>query len=278
MNSEMPATQCTVCPHACKLQEGQTGLCRARIAQGGKIHSLRMGAYSGLALDPIEKKPLRLFYPGSHILSVGGYGCNMRCPFCQNHQIAQCSPPENAPVILPRQLVKEAVSLRPAGNIGIAYTYNEPGVAYEWVTETARLAHEAGLQNVLVTNGFYQESAWRGLLCHMDACNIDLKCFSEQGYASLRGDLSTVKRNILLAAETVHVEITTLIIPGLSDREADVDALASWLATLSPNIPLHISRYFPRFQATHPATEYEKMYRLADIAKRHLHDVFLGNM
>ena len=172
-------TRCELCFHHCTLDEGQTGLCRARGCRGGKIVSLNYGKLTSLALDPIEKKPLRRFHPGSLILSVGSFGCNLRCPFCQNHEISMASDGELQTVIVtPEQLAAKAAELVPQGNIGVAYTYNEPLIGYEYVRDCAALIHEQGLANVLVTNGTIEEASWRALLPFLDAVNIDLKGFT----------------------------------------------------------------------------------------------------
>lgn len=168
---------CPLCFHHCRLEPGQSGLCRARANQNGKIISLSYGKITSLALDPIEKKPLRRFHPGSQILSVGSFGCNLSCPFCQNHEIAAAGPQVPARDFSPDQLVELACSLLGRGNIGIAYTYNEPLVGYEYLMDTARLAREAGLLNVLVSNGTLEEIPFLDLLPLLDALNLDLKGF-----------------------------------------------------------------------------------------------------
>ncbi|WP_130868524.1 AmmeMemoRadiSam system radical SAM enzyme [Intestinimonas massiliensis (ex Afouda et al. 2020)] len=272
------STQCELCFHHCRLDEGQTGLCRARAARGGRIISLSYGKLTALALDPIEKKPLRRFHPGSMILSAGSFGCNLRCPFCQNAGIAAAGaeiPTRDCP---PEVLVREAVRLRDQGNIGVAYTYNEPLVGYEYVRDCAALVHEAGMCNVLVTNGTIEERPWRDLLPLIDAVNIDLKGFTPDWYRALGGDLETVRRSITLAAQCCHVEVTTLIVPGENDSEEEMRALASWLASVSPDIPLHVSRFFPRHRmADRPPTPVERVCHLADIAREKLRYVYTGN-
>lgn len=269
---------CPLCFHHCQLEPGQSGLCRARANQNGKIISLTYGKITSLALDPIEKKPLRRFHPGSHILSVGSFGCNLSCPFCQNYVIAAGGPEVPARDCSPDQLVKLACSLLDRGNIGIAYTYNEPLVGYEYVMDTARLAHKAGLLNVLVSNGTLEEGPFLELLPFLDAINLDLKGFTPDWYRTLGGDLETVKRSIRLAAGQCHLEVTTLIVPGSNDTEEEMEALACWLASVDPEIPLHVSRFFPRYRMVHLSpTRVEQVYRLADIARKHLRYVYTGN-
>lgn len=272
------STECTLCFHRCILREGQTGLCRARANRGGSIVPLNYGKLTALALDPIEKKPLRRFHPGSLILSTGSFGCNLHCPFCQNAAIAAVGANAHTQDCTPKQLVQEALRLQSEGNIGLAYTYNEPLVGYEYVRDCAELAHRAGMLNVLVTNGTIEEAPWRALLPLIDAANIDLKGFTENWYRQLGGDLETVKRSILLAAEYCHVEITTLIVPGENDSEEEMRALSAWLASISPEIPLHISRFFPRHRMQdRPPTPVPVVYHLAEIARERLRYVYTGN-
>lgn len=269
---------CELCFHHCQLDEGQTGFCRARGNRNGKIVSLNYGKLTALALDPIEKKPLRRFHSGSLILSVGSFGCNLHCPFCQNAAIAAVSPEPYTQDCSPEQLVQEALRLREQSNIGIAYTYNEPLVGYEYVRDCAEQVHRAGLLNVLVTNGTIEEGPWKALLPLLDAVNIDLKGFTSDWYRRLGGDLATVKRSIDLAAQHCHVEVTTLIVPGENDSEDKMRALSAWLASVSPEIPLHVSRFFPRHQMQdRPPTPVQTVYRLAEVAREQLRYVYTGN-
>ena len=270
---------CELCFHHCALDEGQTGLCRARACQDGKIVSLNYGKLTSLALDPIEKKPLRRFHPGSLILSVGSFGCNMRCPFCQNHEISMAGDSGIPTVeVSPEQLAAQAAELVPHGSIGVAYTYNEPLTGYEYVRDCAALVHEQGMVNVLVTNGTVEEEPWRALLPLVDAANIDLKGFTPSWYRRLGGDLETVKRSIVLAAERCHVEVTTLLIPGENDSEEEIRELARWLASISPEIPLHLSRFFPQYQMVDRLPmPVEQVYRLAEAARGYLSYVYTGN-
>ena len=270
---------CELCFHHCALDEGQTGLCRARACQDGKIVSLNYGKLTSLALDPIEKKPLRRFHPGSLILSVGSFGCNMRCPFCQNHEISMAGDSGIPTVeVSPEQLAAQAAELVPHGSIGVAYTYNEPLTGYEYIRDCAALVHEQGMVNVLVTNGTVEEEPWRALLPLVDAANIDLKGFTPSWYRRLGGDLETVKRSIALAAERCHVEVTTLLIPGENDSEEEIRELARWLASISPEIPLHLSRFFPQYQMVDRLpTPVEQVYRLSEAAQEYLSHVYTGN-
>ena len=273
----MKAT-CALCFHHCTLSESQTGACRARGNRNGRIVPLNYGKLTALALDPIEKKPLRHFHPGSRVLSVGSFGCNLHCPFCQNASIAAAGEETYTQDCTPEQLVQKALKLREKGNIGLAYTYNEPLVGYEYVRDCAELIHQAGLYNVLVTNGTIEEGPWLELLPLLDAVNIDLKGFTQSWYRRLGGDLETVKRSIALAAPSCHVEVTTLIVPGENDGEDEMRALSAWLSSVSPDIPLHVSRFFPRHHMQdRPPTPVSTVYRLVNIAREQLQYVYTGN-
>ena len=272
-------TTCQVCMHHCGLEPGQRGLCRARRNEAGKIICENYGQITSLALDPIEKKPLRMFYPGSMILSVGSYGCNLSCPFCQNHEISMAKPDESEAVFLsPQDLTDRAEAYRKKGNIGVAFTYNEPLVGWEYVRDTARLVKQAGMKNVLVTNGTASLRVLEELLPFVDAMNIDLKSFQESYYRKLGGDLATVKKFIERAAEECHVELTTLIVPGENDEAAEIEEEAEWIAGINEKIPLHVTRFFPRYQMKdRDATDVERVYLLADRARKYLKYVFVGN-
>ena len=275
--------KCSVCFRHCEIKEGETGFCGARTVKDGAVTAENYGKVTSLALDPIEKKPLRRFHPGSRILSVGSYGCNLRCPFCQNHEISWGPGAKRfateAERISPEELAETAAYYRSRGNIGVAFTYNEPLVGYEFVRDTARLVHAKGMVNVLVTNGTADRSVLDEILPLIDAMNIDLKSFSESFYQNLlRGNLEMVKTCITEAVKHCHVELTTLIIPGENDTEEEMRRLSSWVADLSPEIPLHISRFFPQFHMQdRSATDVKTVYRLAEIAKESLQYVFTGN-
>lgn len=273
------SVKCELCFHHCELAEGQTGFCRTRFCRDGAVVPLNYGKITSLALDPIEKKPLRRFRPRSLILSVGSFGCNLHCPFCQNHEISMAGDGTIQTVDMsPEQLADKAAELVPRGNIGVAYTYNEPLVGYEYVRNCAAAVHDRGMVNVLVSNGTIEKQPWQELLPYLDAANIDLKGFTPEWYRRLGGDLDTAKRSIALAAERCHVEVTTLLVPGENDSVDEVRALAQWLASVSPDIPLHLSRFFPQYQMQdRPPTSVERVYQLAEEARNWLAYVYTGN-
>ena len=265
--------------HHCRLKPGQWGICRARKNENGKLVIKNYGQVSSLALDPIEKKPLRHFYPGSKILSVGSFGCNLRCPFCQNYEISMRKPALSEDSSLsPEELADIAVKCREKGNIGGAFTYNEPLVGWEYVLDAAKFVKEADMKNVLVTNGTISLEILERLLPYIDAMNVDLKGFREEYYRKLGGSLSVVKAFITRAVKECHVELTTLIIPEENDSIQEMTEEARWIAALNEEVPLHISRFFPRYQmADHMATEVERVYELAEEAGRYLKYVYTGN-
>ncbi len=269
---------CQVCMNHCRLGLGQWGICRARKNEDGKVVCGNYGMVSSLALDPIEKKPLRRFFPGSLILSVGSFGCNLRCPFCQNHEISMAGPKERDHRLSPRELSKEALKLREIGNLGVAFTYNEPLVGWEFVRDTAKLVKEAGMKNVLVTNGTASAQVLKELLPFIDAMNIDLKGFREVYYRKLGGNLGIVKEFIVQASSGCHVELTTLIVPGENDAVCDMEEEARWIASISDEIPLHVTRFFPRYHMQdREATKRERVYELAETARAYLKHVYVGN-
>ena len=284
-----PAACCNVCPHRCRIPEGKTGRCRARGTRDGVVVPLNYGAATSLALDPIEKKPLARFYPGSTILSIGSFGCNLNCPFCQNWEISTSDGREflqgrkdGENRIAPETLAELAEQLRNRGNIGVAFTYNEPLICWEYVRDTAKLLREKELKVVLVTNGCVNGEIAEEVLPLTDALNIDLKSFREEVYRkTLGGDLETVKRFIARAAESCHVELTSLIVPGMNDAEDEMRAMTEWIASLpgGEEIPLHVTRFFPRYRMTdRKPTERATVLHLAEVARERLKYVYPGNM
>ncbi len=271
---------CVLCPHHCRLAAGQVGYCGTRINEDGRLRSLIYGQITSLALDPIEKKPLYHFYPGTAILSVGSFGCNMRCPFCQNHAISQGRGETVQYYLSPEELTELAVRAeREQGSIGVAFTYNEPMLNYEYVLAAGKLLQAAGQKVVLVSNGQLEKEMVQNLLAVTDAVNIDIKAFSRQAYDWMGGSLQHAKQTVELAlAMGVHVEVTTLVIPGINDDEVLFRQEVEWLSTCSPAVPLHLSRYFPRYQCTIPATPLSVLQRLQVLAKQKLEFVHLGNV
>lgn len=270
---------CTVCMHRCRLKPGQFGRCGARKNVNGMLVCENYGRVTALALDPIEKKPLSMYHPGSLILSVGSFGCNLACPFCQNFDISMKNADQAETVFLsPEKLASKASELRKRGNIGVAYTYNEPLVGYEYVRDAAKIVRQYGMKNVLVTNGAFPEAVENAVLPYMDAMNIDLKGIRQEYYKKLGGDLETVQRFIRRAADHCHVELTVLIVPGENDTREEKEEMAAWIASVDPEIPLHVSRFYPRWRMMdRGATEVQQVYRLAETARTWLKYVFTGN-
>jgi pyruvate formate lyase activating enzyme len=269
--------RCRLCPFACAIAEDATGRCGARQNVGGKLVSLNFAQVTSAALDPIEKKPLYHFHPGSAILSLGTFGCNLKCEFCQNWSISQQRPPTQT--LPPAEAVRLALDSRARGNIGIAFTYNEPFIWFEYVLQTARLAREAGLLNVLVTNGIVEEQPLRELLPFIDAMNVDIKSIRPEFYRKLcGGDGRAAQRTVELAWGHCTVEITNLVIPGENDSPEDLTALFDWAASVSPKLPVHLSRYHPDFQMNAPATPAQTLRRAYDLARERLDFVYVGNL
>jgi len=269
---------CTNCSHNCDISEGMTGLCHARSLSDGKIVCDNYGAVTSLALDPIEKKPLAMFHPGVKILSAGSYGCNMRCMWCQNDSISRGY--VEADHLTPRELVDIATDTVKRGNIGIAYTYNEPSVGYEFVFDTAKLAKEKGLVNVVVSNGMLSRDRFDKLAEYIDAYNIDLKTSSPDKYKRIRGDLDLIIANIKSAVLLGrHVELTTLVVPQFNDDRDDFSHVVDIIESVDKNIPLHITRFFPAGDMKDAMpTRLDTLYEFRDIASGRLNNVFLGNV
>lgn len=275
----MSKVTCDTCPNYCNLSEGQTGICKARSNKDGKIIPINYGHITSLALDPIEKKPIRRFQSGKNILSVGSFGCNLKCSFCQNYNISTVGEEKaRSEYMTPAQLVERALNLTKRNNIGIAYTYNEPLIGYEYVRDCAKLAKEHDLKNVVVSNGNFNKKVLDEILPYIDAFNIDLKGFSEEFYKKVGGNLDTVKNFIKLAAKDAHVEVTTLIIPDENDSVEEMEALSEFIASVNPEIPLHVSRFFPTYKMNDKSsTDIGKIYELAKIARKKLKYVYEGN-
>ena len=280
--------KCEVCYRHCNINEGGTGFCGVRTCKDGKVIPGNYGKITAVALDPIEKKPLKMFMSGSKILSIGSYGCNLRCPFCQNYDISWGREIKSfagrTQIISPKDIVLKAIDLKSQGNIGIAFTYNEPLLGYEFVRDTARLAKEKDLVTVLVTNGTASAQVYEEIAPYIDAMNIDIKSFSSDFYRNLiNGDLAMTKDFIDRSVKSCHVELTNLIIPGENDSEEEMRELSKWIHFLEiktgKKIPLHVTRFFPKFHMTdRDATNIDIIYRLADVARENLEFVFEGNV
>jgi len=267
--------RCDLCPHRCLIADGRSGFCGVRTNSGGKPDLPYAGLLSTAALDPIEKKPLYHYHPGEMIYSIGFYGCNLRCPFCQNYAISQ-EFIHGGERRSPEETAAEAAG---SGSFGIAYTYSEPLVHFEFLMETAALARERGLKNILVSNGFLNPEPAAEILSLMDAANIDLKSFSDDFYRrTLKGSLAPVLDFIRLAARKTHLEVTTLVIPGQNDSVREIGEIARFLAGLDPEIPLHMSCYVPRYKYRVRATTGSDLLPLLHEARRHLVYVYPGNI
>ncbi|OGS19142.1 MAG: AmmeMemoRadiSam system radical SAM enzyme [Elusimicrobia bacterium RIFOXYA2_FULL_40_6] len=278
IDKEKKLTQCNLCPHNCKIKTGKTGICGIRKNNEGKLYSLTYGGFSSVNLDPIEKKPLYHFHPGSRILSVGTIGCNFKCSNCQNWEISQAEYQENVlRELSPEQALEMA---KRYGSIGIAYTYNEPLINYEWVFETAQLFRKEKMKNVLVTNGYINEQPWVNLLPFIDAANIDVKAFKNDFYKSIcKGEIGPVLRSVeIMFKKGKHMEVTYLVIPGKNDSEHEIMDFVEWLSSLSPEIPVHFSRYFPRYKMEEKSTPVETLEKVKNIALKRMKYVYIGNV
>jgi pyruvate formate lyase activating enzyme len=276
------AARCGLCFHRCLIKQDSGGRCGARRFSGGAFESPFLGKFVSVAVDPIEKKPLYHWRPGTKILSLGGLRCNLFCPFCQNHAIAHPKGEIAARDIPPRDLTQTATGL---GLDSVAYTYNEPTLQAEYIMASAPLLREAGIATVMVTNGLFSGEARDELAPLVDAMNIDVKTFGGD-YARLGADpelarsaLETVMENVeSLFRAGVHIELTNLIVPGISDSEASFAEMISWIAGISREIPLHISRYFPAYKYDAPPTDIHLMKKLESAARKKLEFVHLGNV
>ncbi len=267
---------CVLCPHHCKIRENERGICMVRENRNGELHLPFYGALSAVSNDPIEKKPLYHFYPGSTIFSVGFYGCSFKCPFCQNFRIAHYTPSKSSTSISPEELVNKAIK---QGAQSIAYTYSEPIVHFEWMLEAAQIAREKGLKNVLVSNGFINPQPADELLNVIDAANIDLKSFHNDFYEKIvGGKLAPVLAFLKKAASKIHLEVTTLVIPGYTDSHQEISQIAEFIAGLHPDIPLHLSCYYPAYKFDAPPTEPGIVFNLTETAKKYLNFVYPGNV
>jgi len=270
--------KCRLCPNTCVVLPGKQGVCRVRENRGGNLYTRNYGQVTSMGLDPVEKKPLFHLNPGGLLLSIGTYGCNFSCDFCQNWQISQMEPEYT--MLTPEDVVRITLTQRRRypQTVGIAYTYNEPTVWFEFVRECLEKAREEGLANVLVTNGFISEKALKEILPLVDAFNIDVKAWREDFYRRIvHGRLEPVLHTVQEAARSSWVEVTYLVIPGENDDPEDLKGLSRWLSSIDPRIPLHFSRYFPAYKMDKPPTPQKTLETLRQVAMEHLYYVYIGN-
>jgi len=275
--------ECFLCAHRCPIAPGRFGVCGVRQNREGKLFTHVYGEVIAAHIDPIEKKPLYHFLPGTTSFSIATIGCNFRCPFCQNWQISQAAKKEKerggGQALSPPEIVAAAVR---RGCRSISYTYTEPTIFFEYAYDTAKLAHEAGLANVFVTNGYMTAEALRAIRPYLDAANIDLKAFREETYKKVCGArLAPVLDSIRLAHELgIWIEVTTLVVPGMNDGDEELRSIARFIASVSPDIPWHISRFHPDFKYTEtPATPVETLRKAASLAKEAgLKFIYIGNV
>lgn len=269
--------KCLLCPRGCVIKKGEAGFCKARRNTAGRLAACGYGQVTALALDPIEKKPLRHFKQGSNLLSVGSFGCNLSCQFCQNWHIStQVAESRYMP---PEELAEYAVKTKNKGNIGVAFTYNEPLINFEFVKDTCMLLQELGMDSVLVSNGYVNEEPLLELAPFITAANIDVKSFSDDFYNKIcNGKLEPVKNTLKILLGYCHVEITALIIPRLNDSIDEMNAMAKWLAGFDKNTAFHINRYFPHYNMQIPPVDKETLVKLQKEAKKFLKNVYIGNV
>jgi pyruvate formate lyase activating enzyme len=269
--------QCLLCPHYCSISPSHYGICRTRYHNGEELIAKNYGRITSIAVDPIEKKPLYHFYPGSNILSIGTYGCNMSCLFCQNHSISQQE-------IKTHQYKPEDILHlldKTKDNIGLAFTYNEPLVWFEFIYDTAKLVKEKKKETkiAVITNGYINPKPFELLLPYIDAMNIDLKTFENTTYKKLcKASLEPVIESIKKAANNCHLEITNLMITDENDSLEEIEKIAIFLSEIDRDIPLHLSRYYPNYQFTKQATSIERILEAKTYAQKYLNYVYVGNI
>ena len=273
--------QCLLCPHHCRIREGARGICRSRECRDGKLYALSYGMPCALAVDPVEKKPLNQFMPGTYCLSFSCTGCNLSCRWCQNSDISQEAPEDvDHYVISPEEMVDICLK---RGLPSIAYTYTEPFTWWEYMCDTAVLAHDNGLKNILVSAGYVEKDPLKELLPYIDAANIDIKAMDDAFYRKYCGaTLSPVLENILAMKEAgVHLELTNLLVTGLNDSEKQVGELCSWMVRNGlQDVPLHFSRCFPRYKMSSlQPTPVKTLIRAKETAlTMGIRAVYLGNV
>lgn len=268
---------CFLCPHNCVIDDGHFGKCNVRTHDNGKLYTINYGEITSAALDPIEKKPLHYFKQNSKIFSIGSFGCNFKCSFCQNYSISQYT--ARSEYVSSENLVETVLTM--PENIGVAFTYNDPSIWYEYVYECAKLLKETNPSSVvvLVTNGYISEEPLKKLLPFIDAMNIDLKSYNNEYYRELCGGrIEPVLKTIEISSKHCHVEVTTLLVTGENDNLEEVEEIAKFLSSINKDIPLHLSRYFPRYKHENLPTDINFMKEAEKVAKRYLNKVKLGNI
>ena len=273
--------RCNLCPHYCNLLEGERGKCGVRKNINGKLIAENYGVISSVHLDPIEKKPLYHYYPTSSILSIGSVGCNLSCSFCQNCDISQTTVDDYP--WLRNHTVQQVLSFNDqySENLGIAFTYNEPTVYFEFMLDLAGESHKQGLKNVMVSNGYIAPEPLSEVLELIDAFNIDLKAFNNGFYKKFTdARIKPVKENLKAVRKAgKHLEITNLIIPTLNDNEKEFEEMVKWIKNeLGEHTVLHLSRYFPAYRLQYPPTPTETIERLFEISKSYLPYTYTGNL
>ncbi len=270
--------QCKLCPHNCNIGIDKKGLCGTRTNNGGKLYSTVYGRPCAIHIDPVEKKPLYHFYPGSDILSVGTLGCNLFCKGCQNYDISK-GPMRDFPYVEPEKIVEEAEN---NDTNMIAYTYNEPTIFYEYMIDIAKLAKKRKMKNVIVSNGFINDAPLKKLSRYVDAANIDLKGFNEKFYKEYaNAKLEPILKNLkTIKRSGTWLEVTNLIIPGLNDEESDIQEMCLWINKNLKDTPLHLSRFFPYYKASEKEITPEKtLYNAKKVAmKSGIGHVYIGNI
>lgn len=265
---------CKLCPNRCIIKNQEKGICGTRLHMDGKLYALNFGRVSAIQIDPIEKKPIANWHPGTQVLSIGSFGCNLHCPFCQNHELVHGA--EHGVIMTPEAVVAQAIAMDLEA---IAYTYNEPTVFYEMVYETAVEAKKRGLYNVMVTNGYIEKEPLEKLLPYMDAFNIDVKSYDEKIFREMCGGrLQSVIDVVKMAKKRAHVEITLLMVPELYADMEETERFCQRLSLEVGDVPVHLSRYFPRYKHITAPTSVEKMVALQKRLLHYFSFVYLGNV
>ncbi len=272
---------CLLCPHKCMLNEGQIGICRVRQNYEGKLNTLIYGQLSSLHLDPVEKKPLYHFFPGKSVLSVGSVGCNLRCTFCQNCEISQVEVQDSTFLKEYSPVAIASISGLSVNNIGVAFTYNEPAIWYEFIQDVSLILKSRGMKTIMVTNGFINPEPLIGFTGFIDAFSVDLKGFTEQFYKKiLHGSLAPVLQSLeIIRKAGRHLEVVNLVIPGLNDDPIHFESMTQWIADhLGKETILHLSAYYPKYLSEEPPTPSSTLIKFRDIALKYLDFVYVGNL